>query len=75
MSIDVTVKNNDSRESAVIGVRTQWTTEEGPDDGPKSVIVHDDKEVELKGGPDGSGESKQLLVHGSQQIIIRELRQ
>ncbi len=68
MSIHVTVKNDDSREGAVIGVRTQWLDANGKVGGEGS-------ETELKGGPDQSGESAQLLVHGSQQIIVRELRQ
>lgn len=66
MSIHVTVKNDDSREGAVIGVRTQ-------DIGGGVVI--EGTETELKGGLDGSGESKQLLVQSSQRIVVREIRQ
>lgn len=68
MSIHVTVKNDDSRESAVIGVTVQNTDSAG-------VVCGGMPEVELKGGPDGSGESKQLLLHTTQQVLVRELRQ
>jgi hypothetical protein len=68
MSICVTVKNDDSREGAVIGVKTRWFNTDGTVGGEHS-------EVELKGGPDGSGESKQMLVHGSQELVVREIRQ
>lgn len=68
MSIHVTVKNDDSREGAVIGVKTQWFTADGK-------VGGEGTETELKGGPDNHGESVQLLVHDSQQIVVRELRQ
>ena len=68
MSIHVTVKSNDRREGAVIGVKAVWLDADGKAGGEGT-------ETELKGGPDGSGESKQLLVHGSQNIVIREIRQ
>ena len=68
MSIHVTVKNDDSRESAVIGVRTQSFAADG-------TVASETAETELKGGLDSSGESKQLLVHNSQQSVVRELRQ
>jgi hypothetical protein len=68
MSIHVTVKNDDSREGAVIGVKTQWLDADGK-------VQGDGTETELKGGPDNHGESMQLLVHASQQIVVREIRQ
>ncbi len=68
MSIHVTVKNDDSRESAVIGVTIQHTNTDG-------TVCGGMPEKELKGGPNGTGESTQLLVHSTQQILIREIRQ
>lgn len=70
MSIYVTVKNDDSREGAVIGVRTQGVHIDGT-----PVADSDGIETELKGGLDGSGESHQLLAHSGQQVVIREIRQ
>lgn len=67
MSINVIIKNDDSREGAVIGVKTHWFGT----DGTEGI----GSETELKGGPDGTGESKQLLVYSSQTIVIREIRQ
>lgn len=68
MSIHVTVKNEDSREGAVIGVTTRWFTADG-------TMAGEHPELELKGGLDHSGESHQLLVYDLQQLIVRELRQ
>jgi hypothetical protein len=70
MTIHVTVKNEDSRETAVIGARVQSLDSNGipyPDsNGP---------ETELKGGPDHTGECADLYVHSGQQIVVREIRQ
>lgn len=70
MTIHVTVKNEDSRESAVIGVRAQGVASDGT-----PIADSNGPETELKGGPDGSGESKEILVYTGQQVVVRELRQ
>lgn len=68
MTIRVTVKNEDSRESAVIGVTVQHINSAG-------VVCGGMSEVELKGGSEDSGESEQFNVHTGQQVLVRELRQ
>jgi hypothetical protein len=61
MTIKVTVTNSDTREAAVIKVQTQY------EDGTPSRSVH---ERELKGG-----ESAELWVHSTQQLLVTEVRQ
>lgn len=68
MSIHVTIKNDDSRDDAVIAVGVQGIDSDG-----SPGEFH--SEAELAGGVAGTGGSVQLLVHGSQQIVVRELRQ
>ena len=66
MTIRVLILNDDIRESAVIIVEPQ-----NLDGTPVSGMIAG----ELKGGPDGTGESVQMYVHSGQQLVIKEFRQ
>lgn len=65
MTIKVTVKNEDTRETAIIGVRQMGKTgiqmEPDSQNGPR---------VELKGG-----ESTEVYVHSHQYLVVDEISQ
>lgn len=62
MTIAVTVKNEDSRETAVIGVQARYVSTDGfQTDGP---------ETELKGGAEVT-----VYVHSGRELLIREISQ
>ena len=61
MTIRVSIKNEDSRETAVVGVQQQ---------GLDGSIAGQPPEKALKGG-----ESAELFVHDSQRVMVREIGQ
>jgi hypothetical protein len=65
MTIKVTVTNSDSRESAVISVREMSSS-----NAPGATDVQQGPTKELKGG-----ESAEVYVHGSQYLLVREVKQ
>lgn len=62
MTIRVTIKNEDSRENAIVVVKTL-------NKGVKSLLPIANPGSELMGG-----ESKELYVHDGQSVIIEEVK-